>query len=71
MLPGGQVFLRATAALSDYEGAAMRRGFGVLAPVLLPRGGPTRPPVVRAARPARARRGRRRCPLTPLLSPRA
>jgi hypothetical protein len=35
-LPGGQVFLRATPALSDYEGAAVRRVFGVLAPVLLP-----------------------------------
>ena len=35
-LPGGQVFLRATPALSEYEGAAMRRVFGVLGPVLLP-----------------------------------
>ncbi len=35
-LPGGQVFLRATPALEDYEGAAVRRAFEALAPVLLP-----------------------------------
>ena len=35
-LPGGQVFLRATAALEDYEGPAVRRAFEALAPVLLP-----------------------------------
>jgi hypothetical protein len=36
VLPGGQVFLRASPALADYEGPAVRRVFGVLAPVLLP-----------------------------------
>jgi hypothetical protein len=36
VLPGGQVFLRATPALAEYEGPAVRRVFGVLAPVLLP-----------------------------------
>jgi hypothetical protein len=35
-LPGGQVFLRATPDLAEYEGAAIRRVFGVLAPVLRP-----------------------------------
>ncbi|HWG15896.1 MAG TPA: hypothetical protein VG268_21740 [Streptosporangiaceae bacterium] len=34
VLPGGQVFLRATPVLAEYEGAAVRRVFGVLAPVL-------------------------------------
>jgi hypothetical protein len=34
-LPNGQVLLRATASLDDYRGAAVRRVFGVLAPVLL------------------------------------
>jgi hypothetical protein len=34
-LPGGRVYLRATAALEDFEGAAVRRAFGALAPVLL------------------------------------
>jgi hypothetical protein len=36
VLPGGQVFLRATPALAEYEGPAVRLVFGVLAPVLLP-----------------------------------
>ncbi len=36
VLPGGQVFLRATPALEDYDGPAVQRVFGVLAPVLLP-----------------------------------
>jgi hypothetical protein len=35
-LPGGQVFLRATPVLENYEGAAVRRVFETLAPVLLP-----------------------------------
>jgi hypothetical protein len=35
-LPGGQVFLQATPDLAEYEGAAVRRVFGVLAPVLRP-----------------------------------
>lgn len=35
-LPGGRVYLRATPALAEYEGPAVRRVFGVLAPVLLP-----------------------------------
>jgi hypothetical protein len=35
-LPGGQVFLRATPALEEYHGEAVRRVFDVLAPVLLP-----------------------------------
>jgi hypothetical protein len=35
-LPGGRVLLRATATLADYQGPAVRRVFGVLAPVLLP-----------------------------------
>jgi hypothetical protein len=35
-LAGGQVFLRATPALPQYEGEALRRVFEVLAPVLLP-----------------------------------
>lgn len=35
-LPGGRVYLRTTAALEDFEGAAVRRAFGALAPVLLP-----------------------------------
>jgi hypothetical protein len=35
-LPGGRVYLRATAALEDFEGAAVGRAFRVLAPVLLP-----------------------------------
>jgi len=34
-LSGGQVFLRATRLIEDYEGAAVRRVFEVLAPVLL------------------------------------
>jgi hypothetical protein len=34
-LPGGQVFLRATATVQEYEGEALRRVFDVLAPVLL------------------------------------
>ncbi len=34
-LPGGQVYLRATPALEDYEGDALRRVFRVLAPILL------------------------------------
>jgi hypothetical protein len=34
-LPHGQVFLRATPAIEDYHGAAVRRVFEVLAPVLL------------------------------------
>jgi hypothetical protein len=36
VLPGGQVFLRATPALEDYDGPAVQRVFGALAPVLLP-----------------------------------
>ena len=36
VLPGGQVFLRATPALEDFDGPAVRRVFGALAPVLLP-----------------------------------
>jgi hypothetical protein len=36
VLRGGQVFLRATPALAEYEGAAVDRVFGVLGPVLLP-----------------------------------
>jgi hypothetical protein len=35
-LPGGQVFLQATPDLAEYEGAAIRRVFEVLAPVLRP-----------------------------------
>jgi hypothetical protein len=35
-LPGGQVFLRATPDLAEYEGPAIRRVFRVLAPVLRP-----------------------------------
>jgi hypothetical protein len=35
-LPGGRVYLRATAALEDFDDAAARRAFRVLAPVLLP-----------------------------------
>jgi hypothetical protein len=35
-LPGGPVLLRATARLDDYRGPAVRRVFGMLAPVLLP-----------------------------------
>jgi hypothetical protein len=35
-IPGGQVFLRATDDLAGYEGPAVRRVFGVLAPVLRP-----------------------------------
>ncbi len=35
-LPGGQVFLRATPTLEEYQGEAVRRVFQVLAPVLLP-----------------------------------
>jgi hypothetical protein len=35
-LPGGRVHLRATAAVEDLEGAAVRRAFEALAPVLLP-----------------------------------
>ncbi len=35
-LPGGPVLVRATPALEDYRGSAVRRAFGVLAPVLLP-----------------------------------
>jgi hypothetical protein len=35
-LPGGRVYLRATAAVEDFEGAAVRRAFEALAPVLLP-----------------------------------
>lgn len=34
-LPGGQVYLRATPALEDYDGEAVSRVFEVLAPVLL------------------------------------
>jgi hypothetical protein len=34
-LPGGQVFLRATRNLEDYQGEALRRVFDTLAPVLL------------------------------------
>lgn len=36
VLPGGQVFLRATPALEDFDRPAVRRVFGALAPVLLP-----------------------------------
>ena len=36
VLSDGQVFLQATADLAEYEGAAVRRVFGVLAPVLRP-----------------------------------
>jgi hypothetical protein len=36
VLPGGQVFLRATPDLAGYEGPAVRRVFEVLAPVLRP-----------------------------------
>lgn len=36
-LPAGQVFLRATPALAEYRGAALRRVFEALAPVLLTR----------------------------------
>jgi hypothetical protein len=35
-LPGGRVYLRATAALEEFEGAAVRRVFAAVAPVLLP-----------------------------------
>jgi hypothetical protein len=35
-LPGGQVFLRATPLIQDYEGAALLHVFETLAPVLLP-----------------------------------
>lgn len=35
-LPAGQVFLRATPAVQDYEGEPVRRVFETLAPVLLP-----------------------------------
>lgn len=35
-LPGGQVSLRATPDLAGYEGAAIRRVFGALAPLLRP-----------------------------------
>jgi hypothetical protein len=35
-LPGGQVLLRATRLLEQYQGAAVERSFRVLAPVLLP-----------------------------------
>jgi hypothetical protein len=35
-LPGGQVLLRATPGLDDYQGPAVRRVLSVLAPVLLP-----------------------------------
>ncbi len=35
-LPGGQVFLRATTLIEEYQGAALQRVFGTLAPVLLP-----------------------------------
>ncbi|MGC1282944.1 MAG: hypothetical protein WA895_08420, partial [Streptosporangiaceae bacterium] len=34
-LPGGQVFLRATPFIEDYQGDAVRRVFETLAPVLL------------------------------------
>jgi len=45
-LPGGQVLLRATPLLEQYEGAAVERVFRVLAPVLLPgRATKTRAPV--------------------------
>ena len=36
VLPGGQLFLQATPDLAGYEGAAIRRVFAVLAPVLRP-----------------------------------
>jgi hypothetical protein len=35
-LPGGQVLLRATRLIEEYQGAAVRRVFETLAPVLLP-----------------------------------
>lgn len=35
-LPDGQVFLQATPDLAEYEGVAIRRVFGVLAPILRP-----------------------------------
>jgi hypothetical protein len=45
-LAGGQVLLRATPLLEQYEGAAVERVFRVLAPVLLPgRADPKRAPV--------------------------
>jgi hypothetical protein len=47
-LPAGQVFLRATPTVQDYEGEPVRRVFETLAPVLLPgRPGPTTDPVRR------------------------
>jgi hypothetical protein len=45
-LPGGQVLLRATPILEEYQGSAVERVFRVLAPVLLPgRAEPGRAPV--------------------------